>query len=60
MSTDSEFEAKLRTESYELSLRKQKLEDDLRRLETLNTSQQEAAALMEIKAYQIQSLMPRK
>ena len=59
--TDNELEAKLRKQIYESSLRKQKLEDDLRRLETLNRSQQEAAALMEIRAHQSQaSSLPNK
>ena len=54
--TDNELEARLRKQIYEFSLRKRKLEDDLRRLETLNKSLQEAAALREIEAHRSQVL----
>ena len=60
VSTDNELEAKLRKQTYELSLRKQKLEEDLRSLEALNKSRQEAGALREIRAYQSQSLLSPK
>lgn len=51
VSTDEELQARLLKAIYELSARKQKLEDDIRKLDAVNKSLQEMAAVREIETY---------
>ena len=60
VSTDEELQAKLLKAIYELSAKKQKLEDDIRKLEAVNKSLQETAALREIEAYKNQQRLSPK
>jgi hypothetical protein len=60
VSTDKELQARLLRESYELSARKQKLEDDIRNLDAVNNSLQEMAALREMEAYKGQRPLSAK
>ena len=53
VTTDEELQARLLKESSELSARKQKLEDDIKKLEAMNKSLQEKAALREIEAHKV-------
>jgi hypothetical protein len=53
-SPDKELQARILKESHELSARKQKLEDDIKDLDAVNKSLQEAAAARDIKAYKSQ------
>jgi hypothetical protein len=46
VSTDEELQARLLKAIYELSARKQKLEDDIRKLDAVNKSLQEMAAVL--------------
>jgi hypothetical protein len=59
-STDKELQARLLKEIYELSARKQKLEDDIRNLDAVNKSVQERAALRDIEAYKSQRPLSAK
>ena len=59
-SPDKELQARILKESHELSARKQKLEDDIRDLDAVNKSLQEAAAARDIKAYKNQPPQPAK
>ena len=59
-SPDKELQARILKESQELSARKQKLEDDIRDLDAVNKSLQEAAAVRDIKAYKSQRPQPAK
>ena len=59
-STDKELQAKILKESHELSARKQKLEEDIRDLDAVNKSLQEAAAVRDIEAYKSQRPQPTK
>jgi hypothetical protein len=60
VSTDEELQARLLKAIYELSAKKQKLEDDIRKLEAVNKSLQETAALREIEAYKNQQRLSPK
>ena len=60
VSTDEELQARLLKAIYELSAKKQKLEDDIRKLEAVNKSLQETAALREIEAYKNQQPLSPK
>ena len=60
LSTDKELQARLLKEIYELSARKQKLEDDIRNLDAVNKSVQETAALRDIEAYKNQRPLSAK
>jgi hypothetical protein len=59
-SPDKELQARILKESHELSARKQKLEDDIKDLDAVNKSLQEAAAARDIKAYKNQRPQPVK
>jgi hypothetical protein len=60
LSTDEELQARLLKAINELSARKQKLEDDIRKLDTVNKSLQEMAAVREIEAYKTQCRLAPK
>jgi hypothetical protein len=60
VSTDRELQARLLKESYELYARKQKLEDDIRKLDAVNSSLQAMAALQDIEAHKNQRLVSAK
>lgn len=60
VSTDEELQAGILKESHELFARKQKLEDDLRHVDAVNKSIQEAAAVRDIEAYKSQRPLPAK
>jgi hypothetical protein len=60
LSTDRELQARLLKESYELYARKQKLEDDIRKLDAVNSSLQAMAALQDIEAHKNQRLVSAK
>ena len=55
-SPDEELQATILNESNELSARKQKLENDIMKLDAVNKSIQEAAAVRDIEAYKTQRL----
>jgi len=59
-SPDEELQATILNESNELSARKQKLENDIRKLDAVNKSIQEAAAVRDIEAYKSQRPQPAK
>ena len=58
-SPDEELQATILNESNELSARKQKLENDIRKLDAVNKSIQEAAAVRDIEAYKTQRPVPK-
>jgi hypothetical protein len=60
VSTDQELQAGILKESHELSARKRKLEDDIRHVDAVNKSIQEAAAVRDIEAYKSQRPLPAK
>lgn len=60
VSTDEELQAEILKGSHELSARKQKLENDIRHVDALNKSMQEAAAVRDIEAYKSQRPLPAK
>ncbi len=59
-SADKELEARILKESHELAAKKQKLENDIRHLDAVNKSIQEAAAVRDIEAYKGQRPVPAK
>ena len=59
MSTDRELQAKLLKEIYQLDVRRRKLENDMRILDTVNKSLQETAALREIEAFKRRLLLAK-
>jgi uncharacterized protein YlxW (UPF0749 family) len=60
VSTDRELQATLLKEIYELYARKQKLEDHIRKLDAVNNSLQEMAALRDIEARKSQLFLSAK
>lgn len=57
--SDKEIQAGISKESHELGARKRKLEDDIRHLDEVNKSIQEAAAVRDIEAYKTQRPVPK-
>jgi hypothetical protein len=54
---DKELQAKLLKETSELYARKQKLEDDIRKIDAVNNSIQDTEALRDIAAHKSQRLV---
>ena len=57
---DKELQAKLLKETSDLYARKQKLEDDIRKFDTVNNSIQDTEALRDIEAHKSQRPMSAK
>jgi hypothetical protein len=60
MSADTELQARLLKEIYELHARRRKLEDAIRSLDAANNSLQETAALRDIDAHKSERPLPAK
>jgi hypothetical protein len=54
ISSDTELQARLLRETFDLYARKQKLENDIRNLDAVNNSIQDTAAIRDIEAHKSQ------